>query len=213
MIDEDLQTLVHFFNDKEHLFKTIMMADACQIDEICDKFVSQKGWYWGRYSKSERSDYLARRRFVEQKLFEEYTQAYGRLKEKVPVYFYLYPKITLQKVIALGQQRTRQEEAKPGILMVRIRDVKEFTNITFTLSDSCTSYWRKANEAGIHCRGPQPTGGVLPDHNKVFPFSMIEEIHRKYKELDIYYEVQVWDHELLEGIRYTILEDEQIRLS
>jgi hypothetical protein len=208
-MDEDLQYLIHFFTEKEHLFKTIMMAEACQIDEICNKFVSQKGWYWGRYAKGERADYLSRRRFVEQELFDEYTREYGTLKEKVPVYFYLYPKITIQKVIALGKQRTSHEEAEPGILLVKIQDVEDTSNITFTLNDSCTAYRQKTIEAGINCRGPRPDGTVLPDHNKVFPFSMIEEVHRKYKKQDMYYEVQVWDYELLERIRYTILEKEK----
>jgi len=209
MMDKDLQYLIHFFTDKEHLFKTIMMADACRIDEISDQFVSQKGWYWGRYSKSERQDYLNRRRFVEQELFDGFAQAYGRLKEKVPVYFYLYPKITTQKAIALGHQRTMHEEVEPGILMVKLQDIEDITNITFTLNDSCTAYRKMTIEAGIKCRGPQPDGIVLPDHNKVFPFSMIEEIHRKYTKQDMVYEVQVWDYELLERITYTILGEEK----
>ncbi len=206
---EDLQYLIHFFNDKAHLFKTITMAEDCQIAEIGDQFVSHKGWYWGRYAKSERSDYLAKRRFVEKALFNEYTQAYGKLKEKVPVYFYLYPKITIQEVIALGQQRTRREEAQPGILLVKIQDLEDISNLTFTLNDSCTAYWQKALEAGINPRGPQPAGIVLPDHNKVFPFARIEELHRKYMNRDMVYEVQVWDYELLERMRYTILGEEK----
>ena len=209
MMEEDLQYLIHFFNDKGHLFKTITMAAPSQIDEISDKFVSQKGWYWGRYAKSERSDYLKRRRFVEKELFEEYTQEYGGLKEKVPVYFYLYPRITIPKLIAMGQQRTKHEEVEPGILMVKIQDIEDIANITFTLNDSCTAYWQKTLEAGINCRGPQPAGIVLPDHNKVFPFSMIEEIHGKYRKQDMYYEVQVWDYELLERMSYTILGEEK----
>ena len=209
-MDDDLQFLVHFFNDKEHLFKTIMMAEVCQIDEISDKFVSEKGWYWGRYSKSERQDYLNRRRFVERALFDEYTHEYGRLKEKVPVYFYLYPKIKMPQVVAMGQQRTKHDEVEPGILIVKIQDIEDRTNITFTLNDSCTAYWQKTIEAGINCRGPQPAGIVLQDHNKVFPFSMIETIHQKYTNRDIYYEVQVWDYELLERICYTILEEEKV---
>ena len=209
MPDEDLQYLVHFFTDKEHLFKTITMAEAGRVDEICDRFVSQKGWYWGRYAQSERQAYLTRRRFVEKELFDGYTRAYGRLKEKVPVYFYLYPKITTRKALALGQQRTRHAEAEPGLLMVRIRDIEEFTNLTFTLNDSLTAYRQKAIQAGIECRGPQPAGIVLPDHNKVFPFALIEEIHRKYTEHDLVYEVQVWDYELLERIRYTIPGEEK----
>ncbi len=206
---DDLQFLVHFFNDKKHLFKTITMAEACQVDVIGDKVVSQRGWYWGRYSKSERYDYLNRRRFVEKELFDEYTREYGGLKEKVPVYFYLYPMITMRKVIALGRQRTRHEEAEPGILTVKIQDIEDITNITFTLNDSCTAYWQKTLAAGINCRGPQPAGIVLPDHNKVFPFSRIEEIHRKYANQAMVYEVQVWDYELLERMRYTILREEK----
>jgi hypothetical protein len=208
-MDEDLQYLIHFFTDKEYLFKTIMMAEACQIDEISDTFVSQKGWYWGRYAKSERQDYLNRRRFVEKELFDGYTQEYGRLKEKVPVYFYLCPKITIQKALTLAQQRTKHEEAKPGVLMVKIQDIEDITNITFTLNDSLTAYRKKIMDAGIKCRGPQPDGIVLPDHNKVFPLSRIEEIHRKYAKQDMVYEVQVWDYELLERISYTILEEEK----
>jgi hypothetical protein len=209
-MDEDLQYLIHFFSEKEHLFKTITMAETCQIDEICNEFVSQKGWYWGRYAKSERDDYLQRRRFVEKALLDEYEQEYGRLKEKVPVYFYLYPKITIQKVIAMARQRTKQEEVEPRILLVKIQDIEDRTNITFTLNDSCTSYWQKANEAGIRCRGPQPAGIVLPDHNKVFPFSKIEDLYRKYLQQDLVCEVQIRDYEMLEGIRYTILGEEKV---
>ena len=208
-MDEDLQYLIHFFTDKEHLFKTIMMAEACQIDEISDKFVSQKGWYWGRYAKSERHDYLNRRRFVEKELFDGYIQEYGMLKEKAPVYFYLIPNVTAQKAIAVGQQRIKHEEVEPGILMVKTQEIDDITNITFTLNDSFTAYWKKAIEAGINSRGPQPDGIVLQDHNKVFPFSRIEEIHRKYTKQDMYYEVQVWDYELLERMSYTILGEEK----
>jgi hypothetical protein len=210
MMDEALRYLIHFFTDKEHLFKTIMMAEACQIDAISDRFVSQKGWYWGRYSKSERHDYLNRRRFVEKELFDGYTQAYGRLKEKVPVYFYLYPKITTRKAITLAQQRTKHDEVEPGILMVKMQDIEDITNITFTLNDSCSAYWKKTIDARIKCKGPQPDMLVLQDHNKVFPFSMIEEMYRRYSKQDMYYEVQIWDYELLERIPYTILREEKV---
>ncbi len=39
----------------------------------------------------------------------------------------------------------------------------------------------------------------------VFPFGLIEQIHQKYKNLEISYEVQIWDYALLEKIRYTII--------
>jgi hypothetical protein len=207
-MDEALQYLVHFFTDREHLFKTIMMADACQVEAISDQFAAQKGWYWGRYARSEREVYLARRRFIEKAMYDDFTQLYGPLKERAPVYFYLYPNITAGQVIAKAQQRTQHEEVEPGVLLVKTQDLEELSNITFTLNDSFTAYWQKANQAGINSRGPQPSGIVLPDHNKVFPFSMISEMHRKYQEQEMVYEVQVWDYQLLERIRYTILGEE-----
>ena len=125
------------------------------------------------------------------------------------MYFYLYPNITKQKAIELGQQRTRQDEIEPQILMVKIQDVEDTKNITFTLNDSFAAYWKKAVESGIECRGDVNDHVVLHDHNKVFPFSMIEQIHRKYKALKISYEIQIWDYQLLEKIRYTILGKEE----
>ena len=209
-MDDDLQYFIHFFHDKEHLFKTITMAGISRMDEICNKMSSQKRWYWGRYSQSERHAYLKRRLFVEKELYEGYTQAYGSLKEKIPVYFYLYPNLTKQKAMELGQQRTRHDEIEPQILMVKIQDIEDTQNITFTLNDSFTAYWKKAMESGIECRGDVNGHVVLEDHNKVFPFSMIEQIHRKYKALKISYEIQIWDYQLLEKIRYTILGKEEL---
>jgi hypothetical protein len=196
-MDDDLQFLVHFFNDKEYLFKTITMAGISQVDNICNKISSQKGWYWPRFANSERHNYLKRRLFVEKELYEDYTQEYGSLKEKIPVFFYLYPNITKQKAIELGQQRMRHGEIEPHILMVKIQDIKDIKNITFTLNDSHTAYWKRAMESGIPCRGDGNGHVVLQDHNKVFPFSMIEQIHQKYKAQHINYEIQIWDYQLL----------------
>jgi hypothetical protein len=202
---EDLRFLVHFFNDKAYLFKTITMASVAEVDDICNTISSQKGWYWPRFAESERHDYLKRRRFVERNLYEDYTREYGSLKEKVPVYFYLYPWMTEPKAIELGKQRVQHGETEPHILVVEIQDIQDTNNITFTLNDSHTAYWKRAMDSGIKCRGDKKDHVVLPDHNKVFPFSMIEQIHRRYQAKQINYEVQIWDYELLENMSYTIL--------
>jgi hypothetical protein len=209
-MDDDLQFLIHFFNDKEHLFKTITMAGLSRMDDICNRISTLKGWYWGRFAPSERHTYLERRLFVEKQLYEGYTQVYGSLKEKVPVYFYLYPNLTKQEAMKLAQQRTRYDEKEPHVLMVNIRDLKDTQNITFTLNDSLTAYWKKAAESGLEMRGDRNAPVVLQDHNQVFPFSMIEQIHRKYKEKQITYEIQIWDYQLLEKLRYTILCKEEV---
>ena len=185
------------------------MAGVSQVDEICNTISSQKGWFWFRFSPTERQGYLKRRLFVERTLYEEYTQEYGSLKEKVPVFFYLIPKITEQKAIELARQRTMQGETEPQVLMVKIADIEDPTNMTFTLSDSHAAYWQRIKEAGIGFGGEKNIPAILPDHNKVFPFSMIEQIHRKYKDQEIRYEIQIWDYQLLEKMRYRILEREE----
>ncbi len=208
-MDDELQFLVHFFNDEQYLFKTITMADVSQVNDICNTISSQKGWFWPRFAPSERHAYVTRRRFVEAALYADYTQAYGCLKETIPVYFYLYPNLTEQKAIDLAKQRVSQGERLPHILMVKIQDLDDTTNITFTLNDSHRAYWKRAMEAGIECRGDGNDLVVLPDHNKVFPFSMIEEIHQKYRAQPISYEIQIWDYQVLEKLRYTLVGKEE----
>lgn len=202
-MDDDLQYLVHFFNDKEYLFKTITMAGISQVDEICNTISSQKGWFWIRFSPSERQDYLKRRLFVERALYDDYTREYGRLKEKVPVFFYLIPNITKQKAVEMAGQRMRHGETEPQVLMVKIADIDDTTNMTFTLNDSHTAYWKRIKEAGFEFGGEVGIPVILPDHNKIFPFSMIKQIHTKYQAQGMHYEIQVWDYQLLDKMRYT----------
>ena len=208
-MDDGLQFLIRFFNDREHLFQTITMAGVSQMDEICNMISSRKGWFWIRFSPSERQSYLKRRLFVEKALYEDYTREYGSLKEKIPVFFYLIPNITRQKAIVLARQRTRHGETEPQVLMAKIADIGDTTNMTFTLNDSHMAYWERINEAGIEFGGDVNVPVVLPDHNKIFPFSMIRQVHRKYTAQEMYYEVQVWDYLLLEKMRYTILSNEE----
>lgn len=207
-MDHELEFLIHFFNDRQYLFKTITMAGASQVDEICDRISSQKGWFWVRFSQPERQDYLKRRLFVERALYEDYTREYGSLKEKVPVFFYLIPNITGQDALELARQRARQGETEPQVLMVKTAEIEDISNITFTLNDSHASYWQRIKEAGLAFGGELNVPVVLPDHNKVFPFSMIEPIHRKYKAQGPRYEIQVWDYQVIETMKYTILGDE-----
>jgi hypothetical protein len=209
-MDNDLRSLIHFFNDKQYLFKTITMAGVSQVDEICNTISSQKGWFWIRFSQSERQGYLKRRLFVERALYDDYTREYGSLKEKVPVFFYLIPNITKQKAVELARQRMRHGETEPQVLMVKIADIEDTTNITFTLNDSHTAYWKRIKEAGIEFGGEANIPVILPDHNKIFPFSMIEQIHKKYKAQGMRYEIQIWDYQLLEKMMYTILGKEEM---
>jgi hypothetical protein len=205
MGDCELQYLIHFFTDMKFLFKTITMECADKYEEVSEAIASKKGWYFCRYTKSDWNDYLNRRIFVEKELYIEYSKEYGKLKENIPVYFYLYPNITKEKAVDLAKQRMNYNELTPRILFLKIQELRNISNITFTLNDSFTSYWKKAIESGIKCRDEEKGREVLPDHNKIFPFSRIEHIHRVYKEKNPYYEVQIWDYEILEKLNYEIL--------
>jgi hypothetical protein len=205
---DDLQFLVHFFNDRRYLFKTITMAAGSQVDEICDTISSHLGWFWMRFSPGERQGYLTRRRFVEQALYEDYTRDYGSLKERVPVFFYLVPNITEQQALESARQRMRHGETEPQVAMVRIADIEDTTNITFTLNDSHAAYWQRIKEAGLGFGGEATVPVSLPDHNRVFPFSMIGQLHQTYRTQGLKYEIQVWDYQVLERMKYTILSSE-----
>jgi hypothetical protein len=205
-VDNELQFLVHFFNDQLYLFKTVTMAEPAQVDEICDAITAQRGWYSGRFAQGHRQVYLRKRRFVEQALYEDYTREYGSLKAHTPVFFYLYPGITEDKALAMARERARQGEVEPQVLLISLQDLTDTRNITFTLNDSHTAYWQRAMEAGITSMGGGGTPVCLPDHNRVFPFARLEEMYKKYRDLPITFEVQVWDYQLLEQTRYRILE-------
>jgi hypothetical protein len=197
----ELRYLVHFFNDERYLFKTITMADDAHADDICSAITLHRGWFWVRFSPSERRGYLERRRFVEEAMYDDYTRGYGALEERVPIYFYLVPDLSEQKAIEMARQRATQGEAEPHVLMVEIRDIDDTRNVTFTLNDSHTAYRARMKAAGLSFGGDSDVRVGLPDHGKVFPFSMLEQVHRVYGPQGITYEVQVWDHRIVEGLR------------
>jgi hypothetical protein len=203
----DLRYLVHFFHDVRYLFKTITMVEEGQADPICSALTAARAWYWGRFSPSERRDYLKRRRFVEAAMYEEYAKQHAPLKEKVPIYFYLIPDLTEQKAVELARQRTSHGEAEPRVLLVQVHDIADTSNVTFTLNDSHTAFRRKIVEAGLSLGGSSDVRAELPDHGKVFPFSTLERLHRAYGPQHVTYEIQVWDHDLVATFPYVLVGD------
>ncbi len=197
-----LQHLVHFFHDERYRFKTITMAAASETDDICDAIASRRGWFWVRYSPRERDGYMQRRRFVERAMYDDYTHAFGGLTGTVPVYCYLIPDLTEVQAIELAQRRTRFGETEPHVVMVKVEDIDDTRNMTFTLHDSHTSYRARMTDAGLAFGGDSDAPDALPDHGKIFPFSMIEQIHAVYGARPISYEVQFWDHAVLERVRH-----------
>jgi hypothetical protein len=202
----DLKFLIHFFNDRRYLFKTITMADAAQTEDIGGAVVSGKGWFFERFTKDQLPYYLKRRRFVEHELFTGYEKEYGRLAGRIPVYFYLFPGMTRGKALEMARKRAEHGETVPKVCLLEMRELPDAGRVTFTLHDSFTAYRIQAMDSGIPCRPEERDRPVLPDHNKIFPLSMIGQIQAKYRELNPYYEVQIWDPQLLTRVQIEILE-------
>ena len=205
----DLRYLVHFYNDPRHLFKTITMAGEAEAEVICAAISAYKGWFWMRFSPAERAGYLRRRRFVEDALYTDYTREYGPLKEKIPVFFYLIPNLTAQKALEMARQRAAHGETQPHVLLVELAGLPDTTQMTFTLGDSHAAYWQRIRAAGLAFGGETNVPALLPDHNRVFPFARLAEIHAKYAGQEVRYEVQVWDYALLEKMSVEFLGDEE----
>lgn len=199
-----LRYLVHFFNDGRFLFKTLTMV-AARADDICDAVSAQKGWCWIRFSPAERHGYVTRRAFVEAAMYSDYTRTYGALKDPVPVYFYLIPNLTDARALELARRRTTHGETEPQVLLLEIRDIEDTSNVTFTVNDSHTAFRGRMMAAGLSFGGAVEVPDALPDHDRVFPFSMIERVHRRYEARPITYEVQVWDRRMLEALPRRIL--------
>jgi hypothetical protein len=113
-MDDDLQYLVHFFDDERYLFETITMAGASDRDRICDAISARKGWFWVRFSPSERQGYLRRRLFVEKTLYDDYRREHGPLKERVPVFFYLIPGSPSRRPCGWRGRERARARPRPG---------------------------------------------------------------------------------------------------
>jgi hypothetical protein len=94
------------------------------------------------------------------------------------------------------------------VLLVEIHDIEDTRNVTFTVNDSHTAYRRRMKAAGLDFGGAVEVPDALPDHDRIFPFSMIESVHRRYEARPIRYEVQVWDRHMLGSLPRRILNRE-----
>ena len=195
-----LNYLVHYYSDKNYLFKTIMMYPKDNLNKISDNIVNNKNWYWVRYRDTDREIYYKRRSFVENIMKKEFEDNFYRLSGDIPVYFYIIPGIN--KEIALNNCKNRiDNDEKNKVLLININEIVNNKNVTFTINDSFTCYLKKSIEAGVDCSKSNYKGEILDDHNKIFPIIDLIKINEKYKNKEINYEVQIWDTNLLERIK------------
>lgn len=188
--------MVHFYSSASYLFKTVTMYPDVERERVLDELVTAKTWYWGRYASGERQSYLETRLFVEGHMRETFTRKYWPPKHPYPVFFYLYPILSLDAVEDGLLRRQQFGEQRTKYLLVDLTELSDTTHVSFTLSDSHTSY----REALIRQRqSAKRPADAAADHGALFHLRELHEVYQRHKdEESLYFEVQVWDPEILE---------------
>ena len=193
--------LIHFYRNENYLFQTVTMVADDQRDEVLDSIVDSKSWYWGRYSASDRAAYMNRRIAVEQMLYDEFEKSHWPLTNRFPVYLYLIPGFLPDTIEREIEQRQKFQENDTKYLVFDLDQIKDRKNVTFTVNDSLRSYRRKLLLAGIPCRELQGNNPELPDYGKIFHIDDIGKVYSRYAKIpDLRFEVQVWDHRILQKL-------------
>ena len=91
------------------------------------------------------------------------------------------------------QDRHELDEPHTKYLLVDLRDLDDLKNISFTISDSLTSYKQKLIKQGAVYYGSNLITEYV-DHGSIFHIREISELVEKYDDKDdLHFEVQVWD--------------------
>lgn len=193
-----LRYLIHYYNDRNYLFKTVTMYPTREIDAVFDSIVENKTWFFGRFTKQDRDEYMQRRLAIEEMLYSDFQKKYWKLKKKTPVYFYITPNLSIEDIDINLQKRRKYNENGTKYLIIKLDKIKERENISFTLGDSFRSYRKKLLEKGIPCRKIVNKFQELDEYGCIFHIDELEVVHQKYCGLDdLQYEVQVWDANIL----------------
>lgn len=196
----NLRVMLHHYSQVEYLFTTITMYADEERDRMCDDIAATKTWYWGRYAPGNRRHYLQERLFVEARMYEALSRKYWPPKQHCPVFFYLFPSLSLPIIEERLRQRRQYDESETKYLLVDLQDLVDTTHISFTLCDSHHSYREALVQHGLLSGDESLTPRT--DHGTVFHIREIAEVYaRHHEEDDLYFEVQVWDSEILDHWR------------
>jgi hypothetical protein len=197
----NLSVMVHFYSRAAYLFRTVTMYSDIERERALDDIVTARSWYWGRYAPAHRREYLKTRLFVEGRMREAFSRKYRPPKHPCPVFFYLYPQLSLEVIEERLRRRERLGEPHTKYILVDLTELSDTTHISFTLCDSHTSYREVLIRKGLSSMQP---AAALADHGTVFHIREIAEIYERHNgEGELYFEVQVWDPEILDGWRRT----------
>ena len=184
--------IVHFFNDKTHLFKTVTMYPDGERDSIYNRIVHNAQWNCWRFHEFHRKNYMACRVAVESMMYNDFTSQYWPLKFEQPIYFDTLYENSLERV--KSEIHTTSDEYSTKCLVVALDALPDSSNITFTVDDSFKSYRSRLKSGGLpyHFMRKEPPN--IADYGKTFPITELRGIQRKYAHVeDLKFEIQHWD--------------------
>jgi hypothetical protein len=176
-----------------------MYTDNEREDAYRD-ILANKSWYWGRFAQGHRDAYMQKRVWVEARMYRDFSEKYWKPRSALPVYFYLYPDFSLQAIEKRLQNR-REYEPRTKYLLVDLRDLENTEHVSFTVSDSMMSYRRLLEKEGFAYR-EAPVPEEYADHGEIFCIHEIDRLISRYSnDNKLYFEVQVWDKDVLDAWR------------
>lgn len=133
---------------------------------------------------------MQKRVWVEARMYRDFSEKYWELKSPFPVYFSL-------QVIEKRLQKRREYEPRTKYLLVNLSDFDDTDHVSFTVSDSMMSYRKLLEKEGFAYK-EAPVSEAYADHGKIFHIHEIDRLISKYpNDDDLYFEVQVWDKDVL----------------
>jgi hypothetical protein len=197
-MNPEVKYIVHYYNDPNYLFKTITMSPQSEYSKICKLLVDSNNWFCFRFSNQIRDAYYKRRIYLEKRMKSEFEAIYYHLVSDIPIYFYAIPNLTKEEI--LKKKDAISNNAK-YVSFVDLQLLYGETNITFTINDSFRSYQQAMLNAGLPELLNEPKFEIYQDSSRIFPLYELNNMVEKYKNFPVKYEIQIWDHNILDIIK------------
>jgi hypothetical protein len=184
-------TLIHYYNDKKYIFNTITELSPEELDSALDIVSDPNFWFGHRFSKENRADYLHFRIHTENRLYRQFSDQFFKPQTKHPFYMYLNNKDIKQRIAAMDATNSLY-------FSLNLSDIKDRSNISFTVSDSMWSFGFQLFRDGIIDWDPSSDMKEKEYHGKLFHINQLKEIISQYNlDENQTFEVQFWDKSIL----------------
>ncbi len=186
--------LIHYYKKREFLFKTITELSEAELSSTLNSLSDNNTWYGSRFSEKNRISYMHFRSYVEKFMYNELEERYSQPPSKHPVYMYLSTKTAEERI--LGLKDTPYADSK--YISIKLSDIQDKANISFTVDDSMWSFGFDLFRKGIIDWNPALEMEEKEFHGKLYHINELQEVIKQYNlDEKQTYEVHFWDKKML----------------